>query len=499
MLTRSRLIMVLTIMVVTIMACTSSISVVTVQPPSDQVATTTPATLQNNLQSSETQDPTNQFTNSAPSLETKLAQATMLALTPTQTPQPVATWLPDPSFGVIEWNETIPLPNPASAPFDSLRGQQLIFHEGYVYIFGGRNGSNGRLRKVYFSPIRLNGNLWGWTETTPLPGSYHDHVVVTIGDYLYLLTGAAGSDDVYYAPINEDRSIGAWRMTVPLSPSRQTFAAASYGNFIYTTGGNSGGIQSFVHYTSVKPDGSLNPWMYTTSLPAAVQEHTMLAYDNYLYVVGGKNAKNDSVVTVFFSAIQPDGSLGAWEQTASLPRKVPGFGTFESNGYIYLLGGGSSFYTRVLEDHTLGKWTTLSSLPDMRNGLWVGANNGFAYAFGGFDGTAHQSTTYYGWLGLQTSAEDTPASDTDCTSGWTQLRAGREAKVSEGHLPNRVHVRPGKSEPTVALLYPGVIVNVIEGPVCADGAVFWKVESSPEGAGWTAEGEGRKYFMEPIR
>ena len=225
----------------------------------------------------------------------------------------------------------------------------------------------------------------------------------------------------------------------------------------------------------------------------------MLAYDGYLYVLGGKNAKYDWAEYVYFSAIQPDGSLTAWEKTASLPRKVPGFGTFESNGYIYLLGGSSSFYTRVLEDHTLGKWTTLYSLPDKHHGLWVGANNGFAYAFGGFDSTAHQSTTYYGWLGLQTSTEDTPASYTDCTSGWTQLRAGREAKVSEGNLPNRVHVRPGKSEPTVALLYPGAVVNVIEGPVCADGAVFWKVESSPGGAGWTAEGEGRKYFMEPVR
>jgi hypothetical protein len=57
MLTRSRLIPVPMIMVVSIMACSSSINVVTVQPPSDQIATTTPATPQNDLQSSETQGP----------------------------------------------------------------------------------------------------------------------------------------------------------------------------------------------------------------------------------------------------------------------------------------------------------------------------------------------------------------------------------------------------------------------------------------------------------
>lgn len=161
MLTRTRLILVLTILVVTIMACSSSISVVTVQPPSDQVATNTLTTPQNVLQSSETQDPTNQPLNGAELIATRLAQATTLAGTPPQTPQPVSTWLPDPSLGVVEWNETIPLSNRASAPFDSLRGQQLIFHEGYVYVFGGRNARNQRLQTAYFSPIRLNGSLGG--------------------------------------------------------------------------------------------------------------------------------------------------------------------------------------------------------------------------------------------------------------------------------------------------------------------------------------------------
>ena len=65
MLTRSRLIPVLIILAVIIMACSSSISVVTVQPPSDQVATTTPATPQNDLQSSETQGPTSSPLNNA--------------------------------------------------------------------------------------------------------------------------------------------------------------------------------------------------------------------------------------------------------------------------------------------------------------------------------------------------------------------------------------------------------------------------------------------------
>ncbi len=37
------------------------------------------------------------------------------------------------------------------------------------------------------------------------------------------------------------------------------------------------------------------------------------------------------------------------------------------------------------------------------------------------------------------------------------------------------------------------------GPVCADGLVFWKVENPdiPGGVGWTAEGDGVEYYLEP--
>jgi hypothetical protein len=40
---------------------------------------------------------------------------------------------------------------------------------------------------------------------------------------------------------------------------------------------------------------------------------------------------------------------------------------------------------------------------------------------------------------------------------------------------------------------------VLEGPICADGLIFWKVENEliPGGAGWTAEGNGKEYWLEP--
>ena len=82
------------------------------------------------------------------------------------------------------------------------------------------------------------------------------------------------------------------------------------------------------------------------------------------------------------------------------------------------------------------------------------------------------------------------------------MAAGDQAKVSEDTtLPNRVRAGPSRSEEIVTLLDPGTAVKVIEGPVCADGLVFWQVESEaiPGGVGWTAEGDGSEYYLEPYK
>ena len=90
----------------------------------------------------------------------------------------------------------------------------------------------------------------------------------------------------------------------------------------------------------------------------------------------------------------------------------------------------------------------------------------------------------------------------DCTSGWTRLKAGSYAKVSEAQSsPNRVREAPDISANIIHQIYPGGIVRLVEGPICANGLVFWKVENAliPNGVGWTAEGDGTDYYLEPIQ
>lgn len=90
-----------------------------------------------------------------------------------------------------------------------------------------------------------------------------------------------------------------------------------------------------------------------------------------------------------------------------------------------------------------------------------------------------------------------------CADGWSRLYAGIYAVVAgeTDDPPNRVRAVPDTGDEIVSQLYPGAIVLVSEGPVCADGLVFWKVEnkSIPGGAGWTAEGDRKEYFLEPYK
>jgi parallel beta-helix repeat protein len=290
---------------------------------------------------------------------------------------------------IEQWSTTTRLPQPSAAPFLD-RGQQLIFYNGCVYIFGGQGSNGTRLMEVYYSRIRPDGTLGAWAVTTPLPGLFYDHVVVRVGSRVYMITGAAGASAVYYASIQSDGSLSAWTATAPLSPSRQSFAAVAYGSYIYSAGGNSGGMRNFVKFTSVRADGSLNSWTDTTPLPEPMQSHNMVAYDGFLYVI----APNGHV---YYAAINPDGTVGAWTLTASFAQPMSGYASFEHDGSLYLLDGNgqTTYQAAIREDGSLNPWQATGSLPEQAKGLRVGAYNDFVYAMGGYNSAGFKDSVNF--------------------------------------------------------------------------------------------------------
>lgn len=76
------------------------------------------------------------------------------------------------------------------------------------------------------------------------------------------------------------------------------------------------------------------------------------------------------------------------------------------------------------------------------------------------------------------------------------------AVVSESELPLRVRMEPVLADDNIlALLPPGESGEILEGPICTEGLVFWKIgnDTIPDGSGWIAEGDGTDYWLEPAQ
>ncbi len=64
----------------------------------------------------------------------------------------------------------------------------------------------------------------------------------------------------------------------------------------------------------------------------------------------------------------------------------------------------------------------------------------------------------------------------------------------------RFRSEPGFGEESViGFLHSGQRLDVLEGPACVDGYLWWKLSTSEGVSGWAAEGDDRQYFLEECR
>lgn len=100
----------------------------------------------------------------------------------------------------------------------------------------------------------------------------------------------------------------------------------------------------------------------------------------------------------------------------------------------------------------------------------------------------------------QWSLVGSAAASPPCSPSWSRLAIGGYAEVTDDSpAANRVRSEPLIADNVIAKLGPGMVSKVVEGPVCVEEFVFWKVENStiPGGSGWTAEGDGTGYWLRP--
>jgi len=104
----------------------------------------------------------------------------------------------------------------------------------------------------------------------------------------------------------------------------------------------------------------------------------------------------------------------------------------------------------------------------------------------------------------QAGPTPTPASiaTPNCDKGFSQLSIGQTITVVQVGHPNRVRATPHvANDNVIGEISAGETGKIVDGPVCLDGLVFWKIDtkSVSSGTGWTAEGDGKNHWLAPYQ
>lgn len=95
----------------------------------------------------------------------------------------------------------------------------------------------------------------------------------------------------------------------------------------------------------------------------------------------------------------------------------------------------------------------------------------------------------------------TPASmaTPGCDKGFSRLAIGETITVVEVGHPNRIRATPHvANDNIIGQISSGMTGKIVDGPVCLDGLVFWKIATTAVsiGSGWTAEGDGTNHWLD---
>ncbi len=81
----------------------------------------------------------------------------------------------------------------------------------------------------------------------------------------------------------------------------------------------------------------------------------------------------------------------------------------------------------------------------------------------------------------------------------SHLRAGVRAVVKDGLSRVRVRAEPSTQAAIAGHIVPGEQIDILSGPACADGAVWWRIRSLQSGlAGWSMEGDAEEAWLLPL-
>jgi hypothetical protein len=261
---------------------------------------------------------------------------------------------------------------------------------GYMFVIGGTDGSmQYDLQDVQYTSINMDGTLDNWQSTTNLPIGRSNHSSFIHNGLLYLIGGWDAT--VRYSEINGDGTLGIWDSTVTLPEGRLAHASVVQNNFVYILGGYTNSVNTGLNdvlFSEINPDGTLNDWQSTTSFTQARFDHSSIVHNGIIYILGGEN-RSTIYTDVQYAQVNPDGTIGQWTATTSLPVPKTAHTCFIFDDKLFVTGGNSNdiIYAEISQSGEIQEWTTSSSQFQTNRGNHTSiVYQDFLYIIGGSDG-----------------------------------------------------------------------------------------------------------------
>jgi hypothetical protein len=262
-------------------------------------------------------------------------------------------------------------------------GASMVAYNGFLYVIGGTNESGVRQSTIYVAKLGANGepqlwhpsdtdkSHWGYWYTTNLNGNTAKSYLSAIAykNRLYVIGGQTnaspgGVTTVEEADILPTGALGVWTTTgmqaLPSGAGRSMLSVQQYNGVLYAMGGfegaqtSSSNLRNAVYYSHLNDDGTMNAWQQTKSFSGARATFGgsyATIWGAYMYLGGGCSAVNSNgyctavASDTQIASINADGTLDKWTAISGLTNERIGYTLLGWQGGLYRFSGCESMNT----------------------------------------------------------------------------------------------------------------------------------------------------------
>ncbi|MBE0684438.1 MAG: PD40 domain-containing protein, partial [Anaerolineaceae bacterium] len=251
---------------------------------------------------------------------------------------------------------------------------------------------------------------------------------------------------------------------------------------------------------NLTPDGGYrNSYEYPSWSPSGDAILYSRQYiDGYIYSMNTDGTNSSALITGAYNSQPVYSPTGEW---------IAFIRGFENNQYLYVISSKDNTI-KALTDKPLyviafswsadGRYIVFSYYPE---GIDAGTlNKRYRILEVASSNTMEVITDLNTFKPAWSPVMDTAFIRSDCTNDWTRFSIGDFVHNPPGESPNRIRFEPNQNAAIEGQFLAGETYILVDGPVCVDSLVFWEIADPrlPGGSGWTAEGDGSEYWLEPF-